>query len=72
MLLGILSETGSEYCVIGGLAVNAYVDPVVSLDVDIVVAIRDAEAIVNACKKKGLRVEHFEHSVNLSSPNSDL
>ena len=28
ILLDILAETGSRYCVIGGLAVNAYVDPV--------------------------------------------
>jgi hypothetical protein len=33
LLLDILAETESGYCVIGGLAVNAYVDPVVSLDV---------------------------------------
>jgi hypothetical protein len=32
-LLGILTETGTDYCLIGGLAVNAYVEPVVSLDV---------------------------------------
>ena len=32
-LLDIIAETASPYCVIGGLAVNAYVEPVVSLDV---------------------------------------
>jgi hypothetical protein len=32
LLLSLLKETGSAYCAIGGLAVNAYAEPVVSLD----------------------------------------
>jgi hypothetical protein len=72
MLLDILAETGSRYCVIGGLAVNAYVDPVVSLDVDIVVAVEDMAASSIAARGRGLNVEQFEHSVNVSSPHSDL
>jgi hypothetical protein len=35
-LLDTLSGTGSSYCLIGGLAVDAYAEPVVSLDLDIV------------------------------------
>jgi hypothetical protein len=35
ILLDILTETSSAYCVIGGLAVDAYVEPLVSLDLDI-------------------------------------
>lgn len=72
VLLDILEESKSAYCIIGGLAVNAYVEPVVSLDLDIVVAV---EAIGNICKlaeKKGLRVEEFQHSINLTSSMSDL
>ncbi len=70
--LRILEETKSSYCIIGGLAVNAYVEPVVSLDLDIVVAMEDIEEVCEAAKHKGLRVEKFEHSVNLTSPKSDL
>lgn len=72
LLLDILSKTGSQYCLIGGLAVNAYVEPVVSLDLDVVAAVEDAEAICNEAKKCGLKIEQFEHSVNFSSPSSDL
>jgi hypothetical protein len=36
MLLDVLAETGSRYCLIGGLAINAPVEPEVSLDLDIV------------------------------------
>jgi hypothetical protein len=71
-LLDILSETGSRYCLIGGLAVNAYVEPVVSLDLDVVAANEDVGAICKAAKELGLKIEQFEHSINISSPNSDL
>jgi hypothetical protein len=57
---------------IGGLAVNAYVDPVVSLDIDIVVAFEDVETTSSAAKERGLEVEPFLHSLNMSSPRSDL
>jgi hypothetical protein len=72
VFLDILSKTGSRYCLIGGLAVNAYVEPVVSLDLDVVAAVEDIDAICNEAKKRGLKIEQFEHSVNLTSPNSDL
>ena len=72
LLLDILAEKGSRYCMIGGLAVNAYVDPVVSLDIDIVVAVEDVETTSSAAKERGLEVEPFLHSINMSSPRSDL
>jgi hypothetical protein len=71
MLLDILAETGSRYCLIGGLAVNAYVEPVVSLNLDIVAAIENIEAICKAAKERGFRVERFEHSVDLTSESSE-
>jgi hypothetical protein len=71
-LLDILSGTGSRYCLIGGLAVNAYVEPVVSLDLDIVAAVENIEAICKEAVHRGLRVEQFEHSVNIAGPGSDL
>ena len=37
LILVMLRDTGTNYCVIGGLAVNAYAEPVVSLDLDLVV-----------------------------------
>jgi hypothetical protein len=72
ILLDIVAETASPYCVIGGLAVNAYVEPVVSLDIDIVIAFRNVEATRRAAERRGLKVEPFEHSVNIVSPQSDL
>jgi hypothetical protein len=72
IFLGILEKTRSAYCIIGGLAVNAYVEPVISLDLDMIVAMEDVEDVCKAAKRKGLRVEKFEHRVNLTSAKSDL
>ncbi len=72
ILLDILSKTGSRYCLIGGLAVNAYVEPVVSLDLDIIVAVDDIDTVCTVSKESGLKVDRFEHSVNISSEDSDL
>ena len=60
-----------NYCVVGGQAVNAYVDPLVSLDLDVVVALKDIE---DFSRKLGsvFEVVTFPHSLNLSLPGSDL
>jgi len=70
-LLDLLTEMKIDYCVIGGLAVNAYVEPVVSLDLDIVVV---AEAMDRLIKAVGniFNIEQFPHSFNLSVRKSDL
>ncbi len=72
LFLDILGKTKATYCVVGGLAVNAYVEPVVSLDLDIVVDTKDIDKVCEEAADKGLKVEKFEHSVNLSSFKSDL
>lgn len=70
-LLGLVDRLGATYCVVGGQAVNAYVDPLVSLDLDLVVAAADLERVLAALPAT-VRVERFPHSVNLSLPGSDL
>jgi hypothetical protein len=69
--LDVLSSSNADYCVIGGLAVNAYAEPVVSLDLDIVVAADNIETVIKAVKTV-FNVNRFAHSVNLSSDKSDL
>src|SRR5206468_11391029 len=59
------------FCFIGGQALNAYVEPVVSLDLDVVVAsarIPDVEALV----RELFQVDRFSHSLNVSAPDSDV
>jgi hypothetical protein len=72
LLLEILERCGGRYCVIGGLGVNAYADPVVSLDLDIVVSAAQIDAVCRAAGEEGLAVERFAHSVNLAGSGSDL
>lgn len=72
MLLDIIARAEMPYCIIGGLAVNAYADPVVSLDLDIVIVASQLETLCTKARETGLQIEQFEHSINLSSPKSDL
>jgi hypothetical protein len=72
IFLDLLTKGGTAYCVVGGLAVNAYVEPVVSLDLDVVVVSKDLEKITKLARTKGFKVEKHEHSLNFSSPGSDL
>ena len=72
IFLDILKRTKTANCIVGGLAVNAYVEPVVSLDLDVVIEIKDIDKVSEEVEKKGLKVERFEHSVNLTSSMSDL
>jgi hypothetical protein len=70
-LLALLRQHDVRFCVIGGQAVNAYAEPVVSLDLDLVVAAGDLDRLVPLLKQ-AFRVERFTHSLNLSSEGSDL
>jgi len=72
LFLDALEETQSNYCAIGGLAVNAYAEPVVSLDLDVVVVSDKVNALCETARAKGMKLEKFEHSVNFSLPGSDL
>jgi hypothetical protein len=70
-VLLLFTEHKISYCVIGGQAVNAYAEPVVSLDLDIVVATNQIQTVENLLRKE-FRVEVFEHSLNVSMYGSDL
>ena len=70
-LLDIITGENIDYCVIGGLAVNAYVEPVVSLDLDIVVDTVKLEKLKKATTND-FEIKEFPHSINLYSPDSDL
>jgi len=71
IFLDTISAVGADYCVIGGLAVNAYAEPVVSLDLDIIIATSDIEKLCDLASKH-FKIQHFAHSINLSSSESDL
>jgi hypothetical protein len=70
-LIAVLGEHAIRYCVIGGQAVNAYVEPLVSLDLDLVIAV-DQLAEAESLLADSFKVERFPHSLNVSLPGSDL
>ena len=70
-LVAILNRRPA-WCLIGGLAVNCYVEPVYTLDADIVVAASELSAIKDDLIKVGFLVEEFPHSLNAAMPKSDL
>ena len=69
--LRLLRERDIRYCVVGGQAVNAYVEPLVSLDLDLVVATDQLESFESQLRTS-FRVEKFPHSLNVSQMGSDL
>ncbi|MCG3154527.1 MAG: hypothetical protein DKINENOH_01121 [bacterium] len=69
--LDLLNDLKIDYCVIGGLAVNAYVEPVVSLDLDLVVAVEAIDRLVKAAGKH-FTIKKFPPSLNLKSAQSEL
>jgi len=70
-IIDLMSKKDIEYCVIGGLAVNAYVEPVVSLDLDIVVVADGIDSLIESAKNS-FKIEKFPHSINLGSMDSDI
>ena len=69
--LDVLKANKVKFCVIGGLAVNAYAEPVVSLDLDVVVIGERLDALFPKLKKH-FKLEEFANSVNLSERGSAL
>ncbi|HEX6032930.1 MAG TPA: nucleotidyl transferase AbiEii/AbiGii toxin family protein [Anaerolineales bacterium] len=70
-LIELLKKHGIRFCVIGGQAVNAYAEPLVSLDLDLVVA-GDQLDRVRALFEKHFVVRQFPHSLNVTIPDSDV
>jgi len=69
--VALLRDEGVRFCLVGGQALNAYVDPVVSLDLDVAVAGADLARIEPVLSAE-FHVERFPHSLNVSAAGSDL
>ncbi len=70
-LVTLLNTHGIQYCVIGGQAVNAYVEPLVSLDLDLVIAVEQMDEAVKLLTTE-FEVKDFPYSLNIYLPGSDL
>jgi hypothetical protein len=59
-----LSRHRAAWCVIGGMAVNAYVSPVYTADLDMVVVTADLRAVLADLAAADFRIKEFPYSVN--------
>jgi hypothetical protein len=69
--VGILHRIG-PWCLIGGLAVNCYVEPVYTVDADIVVVTENLAVIADKLRTAGFGLQQFEHSLNARKPAGQL
>lgn len=65
-------ESFGPYCLIGGLAVNCYVEPVYTLDADIVLITSGLSKLSANLQEQGFKIEEHAHSLNATAPRSDL
>ena len=65
-------ESFGPYCLIGGLAVNRYVEPVYTLDADIVVVAANLSELAGQLAAQGFETELHPHLVNATAPGSEL
>jgi hypothetical protein len=69
--LDLLDKLKIDYCIIDGFAVNAYADPVASLDLVLVITLDETDNLLESVGKS-YSVEKYPHSINLKHPQSDL
>jgi hypothetical protein len=65
-----LTASGQPFCLIGGLAVNNYAEPVATLDADFAVA--GSTGLSAALRAAGFAIAEFPHSINATLPGSRL
>jgi Nucleotidyl transferase AbiEii toxin, Type IV TA system len=70
-LVRILNKN-KPWCLIGGLAVNCYVEPVYTIDADIVIVADRLRQICDEMERAGFEIQRFEHSINAKRGTSQL
>jgi hypothetical protein len=65
-------ERVGSYCLLGGLAVNCYVEPVYTVDADFVVVASKYDELKRELAKSGFSLTEFPYSINAHSATSDL
>lgn len=70
-VIRLFDESGTRYCLIGGIAMNAYAEPVFTAGLDIAVATDDLES-VRRIMGEHFTVREFAHSMNISEPGVHL
>jgi len=70
--VAVLCESFGDYCLIGGLAINCYVEPVYTMDADFVLAATHLGALRRRLAELGFTVGDQPHSLNAVRSGSQL
>lgn len=70
--LNILEKNKISYCVLGGVTLNAYCEPILTLDFDCVISLNQLEKLKNILKKENFKIKSNQHTCEVKSKNSDL
>jgi len=65
-------DVSKPWCLIGGLAVNCYVEPVYTIDADIVLVVDRLQKVAEELERAGFTIQKFEHPMNAKRKNSQL
>ncbi len=65
-------RAAGPYCLIGGLAVNCYVEPVYTMDADLVIAASSISEIKDRLQSQGFTLKEQAHSLNAQAEGSQL
>jgi hypothetical protein len=65
-------ESFGPYCVIDGLAINCYVEPMYTLDVGLVVVAASLPELTAHLEAQGFKTEVHKHSLNALAAGSKL
>ena len=67
-----ICEAIGPYCLIGGLAANCYVEPVYTLDADLVIVSDLQSEVAKRLEQEGFTIRAFGNSINAQTARSDL
>jgi len=70
-VVAVLNDCG-PWCLIGGLAVNCYADPVYTIDADVVVILDNLNKVRERLTRNGFSVNAFAHPLNARKGSSKL
>ena len=61
-----------DYCIIGGMAINAYCEPMVTLDIDCAIVMEHISMLKQELKERGFSVKTHPHTWEITHRESNL
>ena len=70
--LALLDRNRIDYAVIGGVGINAYCEPIVTLDFDCIILKEKIDGLRKELRKAGFRVKTHPHTYKVTHRDSDI